>query len=208
LNIISLPAKEETLLQLQVYLDYVGHFQHIVYEPHVRQLIEAVYSQVSHASTTAVPRGMALIFSILSISVMTNPLHGNLDSMISMIPDRLRISARYMRAAFDCLEWSRRRMDHTLENVQALVIMGFLINHIEGFSPRYITLVAEAFTVARILSLHQIDAPANKRKHQGVETDVIVQEIERRAWWYLVATDRLVTIAGGKSRLLCITLEC
>lgn len=143
------------------------------------------------------PRGTALLFSILAAAVLLGPNKGDIESVRATIRDRLKRSAVYIRAAMDCLEQARRRMDHHFEHVQALVILFFIINHIEAFSPRFRTLMAEAFAVARILSLHQIDAPTSKRGSNAAGDDSITREIKRRVWWYLVATDWLTALAAG-----------
>ena len=202
LHMIQLPSKDMTLQLFQTYLNYINHFQHIIFEPHTRQLIGDVYYKISHVSITTVPRGLALVCSILAISVLLGPFHGCLQSTLPTMRDRMKMCAVYIRAAMDCLEQARRRMDHTLENVQAMIILFFLINHIEAFSPRCRIILAEAITVARILSLHQIDATTSRRRPSNDEKDPIVREMKRRVWWYLVATDWMVSIAIGQKQYI------
>lgn len=196
----QLPPKEETLRLFQTYFEYIGQFQHILLESHCRDLIEDVYFNVSHVSATTAPRGAALVFSILAISVLLGPFDGSFESMLAVMRDRFTLSAVYIRAAMDCLDQARRRMDHTLENVQALIILFFLINHVESFSGRSCTLMAEAIAVARLLSLHQIDVPAGRRGQSNYENNPVVREVKRRVWWYLTATDWTSSLAGGKQQ--------
>ncbi|KAF4631567.1 hypothetical protein G7Y89_g6564 [Cudoniella acicularis] len=194
---IQLPPKWETLRLFQVYFDYIGQFQHIIYEPHFCNLIEEVYYQVVHVSTTTAPRGLALILGVIAIAIILEPLHGNLDAVIPILKERLRICAVYIRSSMDCLEQHRRRMNHTLENVQAMLILQFLINHIEAFSPRYRALLAEAIAVSHSLGLHLIDSTTTKGSLSQDGTDPVTQEMKRRVWWYLAATDWMVSMAEG-----------
>ena len=199
---VCLPAKEETLRLFQVYFDYVGIFQHIIYEPHSRKLIEDVYYQLAHVSTKTAPPGLALILSVIGIATTLQPLKGNLEDTLPTLKERLRVSAAYVRSSMDCLEQYRRRMNHSLEGVQAILVLQFLINHIEAFSARYRTLLAEAITMSHSVGLHRIDATAAKGSVPRDTTDARTQEIMRRAWWYLTATDWLVSMTEGRNFVL------
>jgi hypothetical protein len=99
-------------------------------------LIDEVYYKIAHVSTTTAPRGLALILGVIAIGVVLEPLQGSLDVVLPILKERLRISAVYLRGSMDCLEQHRRRMIHTLEGVQAMLVLQFLINHIEVLSPR------------------------------------------------------------------------
>jgi hypothetical protein len=182
----------------QLYFEYIGPFQHIIYEPHSHNLIEQVYYQVTHVSATTAPRGLALLLSVVANAIILEPFHGNLDAILPVVRERLRICAVYIRSSMDCLEQHRRRMDHTLESVQALLVLQFLVNHLEAFSPRYHALLTEAMMVSHSLGLHRIDSVRAKKSIPEDTTDPLVQEMKRRAWWYLTATDWLVSLAQGK----------
>ncbi|KAH6986511.1 hypothetical protein BKA56DRAFT_479753 [Ilyonectria sp. MPI-CAGE-AT-0026] len=196
---IQLPPKCEVLRLFRVYFDFVGQFQHIIYEPHSYDRIEEVYHQVAHVSTTTAPRGLALILGVIAIATILEPLQGSIDTVLPILKERLKICAVYIRSSMDCLEQHRRRMDHTLENVQAMLVLQFLINHIEAFSPRYRTLLTEAIAVSHRLGLHRIDSTTPKGRLSQDETDPVTQEMKRRAWWYLSATDWMVSMAEGSS---------
>ncbi|CAO2658204.1 Nn.00g059270.m01.CDS01 [Neocucurbitaria sp. VM-36] len=196
---IQLPPKWEVFRSFQLYNDYIGQFQHIIYEPHFRSLTEEVYYQVTNVSTTTAPRGLALILSIIAIASILEPLQGSLDTVIPILKDRLKICAVYIRSSMDCLEQHRRRMDHTLENVQAMLILQFLINLIESCSPRYRALSSEAIVVSHSIGLHIIDSKVAKGHMTQNGTDSITQEMKRRVWWYLTAMDWLVSMAQGPS---------
>ena len=85
---VQLPPKKETLQLFQVYFDHIGPFQHIIYEPHSRDLIDEVYPQVVHGSTTTAPRGLALMLSVISIAMVLEPVYGNLE--VASHPDLRR----------------------------------------------------------------------------------------------------------------------
>ncbi|KAK2682137.1 Zn(2)-C6 fungal-type DNA-binding domain [Fusarium oxysporum f. sp. vasinfectum] len=196
---IQLPPKWETMRLFQVYFQYLGHVQNIIYEPHARILVDEAYDQIVNISATTAPRGLALMLSVIALATILEPVDGNLTSAIAILKERLVLFAAYIRMAMDCLEQHRRRADHTLENVQALILLSFGIHHTETFSPRYRVLLAEAIAVSHSLGLHVVDRVPIRRGHSKVDGDPVTQEIKRRVWWYLVATDWASSKAEGTS---------
>ncbi|KAI7763196.1 hypothetical protein LZL87_012233 [Fusarium oxysporum] len=196
---IQLPPKWETMRLFQVYFQYLGHVQNIIYEPHARILINEAYDQIINISATTAPLGIALILSVIALATVLEPVDGNLTAAIPILKERLGLFAAYIRMAMDCLEQHRRRADHTLENVQALILLSFGIHHTETFSPRYRVLLAEAIAVSHSLGLHVVDRVAARRGHSKVDTDRMTQEMKRRVWWYLTATDWASSKAEGTS---------
>ncbi|KAH7217716.1 hypothetical protein DER44DRAFT_754779 [Fusarium oxysporum] len=196
---IQLPPKWETMRLFQVYFQYLGHVQNIIYEPHARILINEAYDQIVNISATTAPQGLALILSVIALATILEPVDGNLTSGIPILKQRLVLFAAYIRMAMDCLEQHRRRADHTLENVQALILLSFGIHHTETFSPRYRVLLAEAIAVSHSLGLHVVDRVPVRRGHSKVDGDPVTQEIKRRVWWYLAATDWASSKAEGTS---------
>jgi len=93
-------------------------------------------------------------------------------------------------------------MNHTLEDVQAMLVLQFLIYHIEAFSPRYRHLLSDAIVVSHSLGLHLIDSKCAKGKGTPGETDPISQVIKRRVWWYLTSMDWMGSMAEGISHLI------
>ncbi|KAF5655022.1 hypothetical protein F25303_947 [Fusarium sp. NRRL 25303] len=196
---IQLPPKWETMRLFQVYFQYLGHVQNIIYEPHARSLVNEAYDQIVNISATTAPRGLALILSVIALATILEPVDGDLATAVPILKERLGVFAAYIRMAMDCLEQHRRRADHTLENVQALILLSFGIHHTETFSPRYRVLLAEAIAVSHSLGLHAVDRVSAKRGHSKVDADLVTHEIKRRVWWYLAATDWASSKAEGTS---------
>ncbi|KAF5572176.1 hypothetical protein FPANT_13293 [Fusarium pseudoanthophilum] len=195
---IQLPPKWETMRLFQVYFKYLGHVQNIIYRPHADVLINNAYDQIVNISATTASRGLALILSVIALATILEPVDGDLTTAIPILKERLGLFAAYIRMAMDCLEQHRRRADHTLENVQALILLAFGIHHTETFSPRYRVLIAEAIAVSHSLGLHIVDRVSVRPGQSKVDADPITQEIKRRVWWYLVATDWASSKAEGE----------
>ncbi|KAI1029053.1 hypothetical protein LB504_012944 [Fusarium proliferatum] len=196
---IQLPPKWEAMRLFQVYFQCLGHVQNIIYEPHARSLVNEAYDQIVNISATTAPRGLAMILSVIALATILEPVDGDLTTAIPILKERLGVFAAYIRMAMDCLEQHRRRADHTLENVQALILLSFGIHHTETFSPRYRVLLAEAIAVCHTLGLHAVDRVSAKRGHSKDDADPVTQEIKRRVWWYLAATDWASSKAEGTS---------
>ncbi len=194
---VQLPPKSETQRLINVYFNYFGQLQCFIYEPHARILIEEAYNQVTSSSQKIAPRGCALILALLAAGSLLEPLQGSLDEILPVIKQRLGRCTVYIRASMDCLEQQRRRLSHTIEDVQALLVLQFLIHHIEARSLRYRSLMAEAITIAQSLRIHLLDSRSSRDnlslQHSNPENSMR-REIKRRIWWYLAATDWLVSM--------------
>ncbi|KAF4334981.1 hypothetical protein FBEOM_11178 [Fusarium beomiforme] len=198
---IQLPPKWETMRLFSVYFHYLGQIQNIIYEPHARLLVDEAYDHVVNVSATTAPRGLALILAVIAMATILEPVDGTLATAVPIFKERLKVFANYIRASMDCLEQHRRRADHTLENVQALIIVSFGIYHTETFSPRYRVLLAEAIAVSHGLGLHALDRVPTRRTNRQLEADPVTLEVKRRVWWYLAATDWYSAKAEGTSGL-------
>ncbi|KAB5559619.1 hypothetical protein GE09DRAFT_1172606 [Coniochaeta sp. 2T2.1] len=198
---IQLPPKQKAVRLLQIYIGHIGYFQNIIYQPHALELIHEVYHAVSYVSTITAPRGLALILAVIAFGVILDPIEGDFDTVLPVFKQRLKISTVYMRASMDCLEQHRRTLSHSLENVQAMFVLQFLINHIETNSPRARSLLAEAVTVSHSLCLHLVDSISPRTSPAELLSvaceDPIVLEMKRRVWWYLTATDWIVSLVEG-----------
>src|SRR6478735_11530029 len=99
---IQLPPKWEVMRLFQVYFQYLGHVQNIIYEPHAGILVDEAYDQIVNISATTAPRGLALMLSVIALATILEPVDGNLTSAIPILKERLVLFAAYIRMAMDC----------------------------------------------------------------------------------------------------------
>jgi hypothetical protein len=140
-----------------------------------------------------------LILSVIALGVILEPLEGSIETVLPTLKERLKISALYLRATMDCLEQHRRRTDHSLESVQAMLVLLFLMNHIDTQSLRYRVLLADAVTVSHSLGLHLVDSPSSRPNVSQEGSDLVTQEMKRRVWWYVAAMDWLMSMVEGEA---------
>lgn len=98
----------------------------------------------------------------------------------------------WTNAALEMLDISRRIYEGRIEDIQATILLSFLMYHLEGPSVRTRGLFHSALCIARDLSLHRLDGSGNQSS--GIQTceDRVHAEIKRRVIWHAVATDWLV----------------
>lgn len=180
-----IPRKEEASLLMDHYVINVDPLQHVVYAPHARSLMDSLYSRLEQGLPTIFSH-MALVLSIFasSAALITGNV-GNLQHLFRT-SDPYQASTIWANAALEVLDLSRRTTSGSLEDVQTSIIMGFLLYHMEGFSPRCRFLFTGSVAISRDLCLHKLDAPTNQTSNppNSIET-----EIKRRVWWHIVATD-------------------
>ncbi|KIW89032.1 uncharacterized protein Z519_10517 [Cladophialophora bantiana CBS 173.52] len=189
---LCLPLKEEASLLLDHYFRHIDDLQHVVHVPTVRMTMQNLYSSLEQG-LLVIPSEVALLLSILaSASALCVYFLGDSRPSFST-SEAAQASSFWTNAALEVIESSRRTIARQLEDVQAAVILGFLLFHSEGFSTRARCLFASTVAMARDLSLHRIDTPGNVANQQtGLET-----EIKRRVWWHVAATDWLLSLSGG-----------
>jgi hypothetical protein len=87
----------------------------------------------------------------------------------------------------DLLDVAHRTNSVSIEGVQGLIIVSFVLANLEGLSPRTRSMYNMALQLARELGLHRLDHPSNAHLSSSAKT-----EIGRRVWWYLAASDWFV----------------
>lgn len=104
--------------------------------------------------------------------------------MLSTTAEGERQSSLWTKATQDLVDACHRSMCLSLEAVQGIVIILFILGNAEGCSYRYRFLVNLALMMSRELGLHRIDHPNHASTFNKIEA-----EVGRRMWWYLVASD-------------------
>ncbi|KAJ9604101.1 hypothetical protein H2200_011624 [Cladophialophora chaetospira] len=193
---ICLPPKAEATLLVDHYFDYIDHLQHVVHVPTVQAMIRSVYANLESGLPVA-PSDVVLLLAIFaSAAALSTYFPVKAPSFMSGA-DALQTSTFWTNSAMEVLEFARRTAARRLADIQAGIILGFLLFHSEGFSTRARCVFASAVAMARDLSLHKIDAPGNERAGSPNQQNALETEIKRRVWWHVAATDWLLALSGG-----------
>ncbi|KAJ5650817.1 uncharacterized protein N7484_004540 [Penicillium longicatenatum] len=184
---IWLPFYEESKLMVDKYLTDITYIHHVVHTPSVRKLVDELYQNLNHKASVKIGH-VSLLLAILASTTFfwtERDMHLPLFSSVKEANEQATI---WMKLALEVLEYSRLKGSDSLEDIQAMIIVAFLITNLVGITSQAWYVFSTAITVARHLQLHRIDHPHNAIS--GVyRQDTIHAEIGRRVWWYLVGTD-------------------
>lgn len=168
----QLPIKTEATNLPQYFLDNVQYLYPVLKSQSVEHMIDAVYmNQNSHVQSK--PADIALLLSILaSASHLWRPQRSK-DLIFLSAKEAASLSSMWSNATLDVLEYSRRTTAASVEDLQATIVISYVIYNSQGFSPMFRSLHSNMITMARDLSLHKIDSPQGKG-----ETDPQPSQIE------------------------------
>lgn len=184
-----LMTQGEALLLLQDFIDDSYHLLPIIHESSTRSLVEEFYTRLSQNKVVD-PAHAALILSISATSAyFFNEETGSHHTFASS-EDAVQASQSWLQSAMYILNELQQAISGGLEEIQARVILSYLVYNVEGCSALFRFLHSCSLAVARDACLHLVDSPDAEHRD-----DAPTREIKRRLWWYLASTDWFVTEA-------------
>ncbi|KAJ9631306.1 hypothetical protein H2204_008248 [Knufia peltigerae] len=196
LKSVMLPPKDEASMLLDYYVKHVDELQHVLFVPHLRTVMEKLYANLHQRLSIAYGQ-LALLLTVFASSAAMFS-HFSCDRIAQFPPSSAaHASLVWANSALEVMEFSRRTAAGGLEEIQAAILMAFLLYHVEGFSARSRRLFAGAISTARDMGLHKLDATPSQSSNSPKAADPVDIEIQRRVWWHVVATDWLLGLSGG-----------
>ncbi|KAJ5544275.1 hypothetical protein N7513_007086 [Penicillium frequentans] len=184
---IWLPFYRESKIVVEKYLNEITYIHHVVHTPSVRKLLDDLYRNLSHKESVKLGH-VSLLLAILASTTFFWTERDMHSPLFSSVKEANQQATIWMKRALEVLEYSRLKGLDSLEDIQAMIIVAFLITNLVGIKSQAWYVFSTAITVARHLQLHRIDHPQHTRLDVSRQ-DKIDTEIGRRVWWYLVATD-------------------
>lgn len=184
---ISLPLYTEAIELTSKFTRDVCHYIPIFHKPSLPTLIDNVY--LCQAQNKTLHAGSILILLAICTSVFltdtTPPIPG--------VPQTTDVDLRtiaWLKASLDMIEYADRTAHASLECIQGMITIFWVLCSLEGVSMRARSLAAKCIAMAQSLSIHQMDlessdSSAGSPRH----LNHITAEIKRRVWWYLVASN-------------------
>ena len=176
---------------MQKFIEEVDPFYHVCYTPSLPAILDQVYACSSQQGQVK-PGNMILLLSIFATCTHSWSQRDCERGLFPTPAEAISQSPLWIKATEDVLDIAHRTTSVSIEGVQGMIIMSFILADLEGFFRRCRSLYNMAYMLARELELHFLDHPSNEHLADSVQT-----EIGRRVWWYLVATDWLVSAANG-----------
>ncbi|KFY43014.1 hypothetical protein V494_02133 [Pseudogymnoascus sp. VKM F-4513 (FW-928)] len=192
---IWLPDYYEANSLAQKYLSDITYIHHVVHTPTVTKVIDEIYEDLSKEISPKVGH-IALLLSIIASATYSWTSRDS-NKVFLTVGDADRQCPSWIKATLDVLEYSRRITPGAIEDIQATIIVAFVVSNLEGVSPRYRNLISTAITLGREILLHRIDHPSNSGLAVISPADSIRAEIGRRVWWYITATDWMLSRYAG-----------
>lgn len=183
---VWLPLYNEAKEIVDKYLADISYIHHVVHRPSLYALVDDLYRDID--GNRPIPLGhVTLLLAILANATffwndqdLRRPIFSSVDQANGQTP-------AWMRTALEVLEHSRRKGTESLEDIQSLIILSFLLTNFVGITSQVRHFYVAATNLAMSLSLHRIDHP--KEGAPGFPPDSLPAEMGRRVWWYLMATD-------------------
>lgn len=180
---VQLPIKTEATSLFQYFLDNVQYLHPVIRSQSVEHTIDAVYADQAHSR----PAHVALLLSIFaSASHLWRP-HRNKYLIFLSAKEAALMSSTWSNATLNVLEYSRRTTSASIEDLQATIIISYVIYNAQGFSSMFRSLHSSMIMMARDLSLHKTDS--RERKKTDSQPSVIEDDIKRIIWWHIASTD-------------------
>lgn len=177
-----LPTLDETLRLLAHYNDEVGYLHHIVHTPTTTTMIHAIYAALP--SRMPLPSTALLLVILAASAHFWDPTVG----IFNCAAAARRVSRLWLGEALKTLDQSRACTAPALEDVQATIIASYLAYNMQGYSAQFRLLQTTALELARQAQLHKTDAP-RPPSSSSQPRDPLRDEMKRRVWWHIVATD-------------------
>ena len=168
---------------MEKYVRDVVHFPHVVHLPSLPTIIEEIYTDLGQQRQVK-PGPVILLLSMIVAATHAWVPH---DCEYGLFPTDVEANDQapfWVKATQDVVDIAHRTTNISIEGVQGLIVVVFMLGNMEGFSRRARALFTLSLFLARELGLHRIDHPSNKEM-----ANTAAAEIGRRVWWNLCGSD-------------------
>ena len=199
-RLINLPLKDEALCVFEAYVQYVSYLHHIMHIPSARSMVHEIYADLARGNVVgaAAYGKVALLLAIIASAASFQVAVEQDELLPTTVDEAKRISIQMVKAALDVLEYIRRSAMGSVEYVQAMISIFFLMYNLGGFSTLCRAGLGDALVVARDIRLHRTDFIYDRGQCPKALSEV-EKETRRRVWWHLTASDWVISLSGGPS---------
>ncbi|KAJ5994419.1 hypothetical protein N7451_010143 [Penicillium sp. IBT 35674x] len=188
---IWLPFYEESKIVVEKYLNDITYIHHVVHTPSVRKLLDELYQDLSHKEPVKLGH-VSLLLAILASTTFFWTERDILSPLFTSVKEANQQATIWMKRALEVLEYSRLKGSDSLEDIQAMIIVAFLITNLVGIKSQAWYVFSTAITVARHLQLHRIDHPQHTRLYISRQ-DKIDTEIGPQRGTYIINPRHMAT---------------
>ena len=183
-----LPLRDEATKMLSKFVSDVLQYVPIIHRPSLPTLIDDVYQAQSRGSDPHVG-AVLLLLSTCTSACYTWTLQDGYRGIYGDPTEATKQSTVWLRAALDLVDHCDRISHASLQCLQGMVVLFWVLCSVEGVSMRARSLVARCISMAQSLGIHRIDQHVNSPGNRGEGFTVVEAEMSRRVWWFLVASN-------------------
>lgn len=184
---VWLPQYPEAKILLGKFIQDIEHIHHVTHCPSLLTILDEVYECLNQQGQVK-PGVMILLLSIFASSTNSWLQKDCERGLFSTSAEANSQTPMWIKATEDVLDIAHRTVRVSIEGIQGIIIVFFVLGNLEGISRRCRSLYSMAFVLARELGLHCLDHPSKTHLTNSAES-----EIGRRVWWYLAASDWFVS---------------
>ena len=184
---VWLPEYHEAKVLLCKYIQDIDYVHHVVHCPSLVTVLDDVYACLNKQGQ--VNSGAIILLLGLFASCTHSWVQQDCErGLFSTSTEANSQSSLWVKATENVLDIAHRTGCVSIEGIQGIIIASFVVANSEGISRRCRSMYNMALLLARELGLHHLDHPSNAHLACSAQA-----EIGRRVWWYLVASDWLVS---------------
>lgn len=132
---------------------------------------------------------LVLLLSICTSTTYSWTPRDNAQCLFSNHKQANAQAISWLKATLDVIDHAHRITHASLECIQGMIALFFVMCNFEGISQRSRALVFKSIGMARELALHRIDYRDNSVVEESIRVSTVKTEVARRVWWHLSATD-------------------
>ncbi|KAJ5684179.1 uncharacterized protein N7477_000524 [Penicillium maclennaniae] len=103
----------------------------------------------------------------------------------------------YARLALAILDHPRQTLKSSTTALVAIGTMAHLLMNTDGFPLKVHVLRHRCLLMSKDLGIHRLDTAKSREERRLKGCDMIEVEVQRRIWWWMVASDWLLSFSGG-----------
>lgn len=180
---IWLPRRSEAQILLEKFTSIAHHLPSVTRTTSLPSILEQVYADLDQHREGR-PSQIVLLLSIFAAATYA---WTESDASLGLFPTPAEANEQtthWVKVTEDVIHMSHRPvLNWSIEIVQGIIIVGFLVAHVDSLQKSQVLLNIAIF-FAQELGLHRIDHPANGAMATSAEA-----EIGRRIWWYICSSD-------------------
>lgn len=171
------------------YLSNITYIRHIVHSPTLRVMVDEVYDALQQGKQV-LPGAVTLLLALAAdVTYSWTPADDEKCGLFVDADEANAQSVFFLKAGLDLLDNAQRNAHISIECIQGILLLTFVICNLEGISIRARSALSKATIMARELGLHRIDHPNNSIVGHLAGCSELQLEVGRRVWWYLMSTD-------------------